>query len=511
MFRTKKGLVLSMALFLGLNTVLAGCTSNSEKTGETGETATATSTETSTSPELKPVKLKWYYIADKQADQEKVFEAANKIIKEKINATVDFQPIDMGSYGEKLKVIIATGESYDIAWTSNWLNNYVENSLRSAYYPLDDLLTQYAPKLKASIADKYWNATKLREDGNIFAVPNMQYIAFTPAIAFKKDLVDKYNLGDAINNIKSVGDLEPIYKVIKDNEPAVYPYFSSEGINMSNESNYALTMAGTPLYSEMKDLSKVLTYPEVPVYIEMAKAIRNFYLKGYIPKDAIAMKADADNLVKAGKVFSTFTWYKPGIETELKNKYNGTEFIVKRTAPTYVDPTQVRPTMNAISKTSPNPERAMMFLELMNTDKELYNLLVHGIEGEHYTKLDGGNIEPTKDTKYGVLNWVMGSVFNEYLLKGDAPDKLEVTKKEMEEAKQTPITGFTPNTDNFKTELAQLTNVSTEYNEILSYGIVDTDTALAKYSEKLKKAGIDKVKDEVKKQLDEWLVKNPQK
>ena len=40
--------------------------------------------------------------------------------------------------------------------------------------------------------------------------------------------------------------------------------------------------------------------------------------------------------------------------------------------------------MLAIPRTSENPERAMMFINMMHTNKELVNLLVWGIEGVHH-------------------------------------------------------------------------------------------------------------------------------
>ena len=45
--------------------------------------------------------------------------------------------------------------------------------------------------------------------------------------------------------------------------------------------------------------------------------------------------------------------------------------------------------MHAISIVSKNPERAMMFLNLLNTDEYLRNLLAFGIEGVHYDLVNG--------------------------------------------------------------------------------------------------------------------------
>ena len=40
--------------------------------------------------------------------------------------------------------------------------------------------------------------------------------------------------------------------------------------------------------------------------------------------------------------------------------------------------------MIGIGKNSKNPEKALKFIELINTNEELYNLICFGIEGKHY-------------------------------------------------------------------------------------------------------------------------------
>ena len=43
--------------------------------------------------------------------------------------------------------------------------------------------------------------------------------------------------------------------------------------------------------------------------------------------------------------------------------------------------------MIAVSSNSKNKEKSVEFLNLLNTDKELRNLLNYGIEGTHYNKM----------------------------------------------------------------------------------------------------------------------------
>lgn len=54
--------------------------------------------------------------------------------------------------------------------------------------------------------------------------------------------------------------------------------------------------------------------------------------------------------------------------------------------------------MLAISTTSEDPARAMMFINLLHTDPYLNNLLNYGIEGKHYLKVNENVIKPTELT-----------------------------------------------------------------------------------------------------------------
>ena len=55
----------------------------------------------------------------------------------------------------------------------------------------------------------------------------------------------------------------------------------------------------------------------------------------------------------------------------------------------------------AVSRTCQNPEVVMQFMELFNTDKYLHNLIVYGIEGKNYTKIDDNTIDPIRGSGYG--------------------------------------------------------------------------------------------------------------
>jgi putative aldouronate transport system substrate-binding protein len=66
--------------------------------------------------------------------------------------------------------------------------------------------------------------------------------------------------------------------------------------------------------------------------------------------------------------------------------------------------------------------------------------------------------------------------------------------------------GFTFNSENVKSQIANIANVSTQYANPLYIGAVkNVDESLTQLTDKLQAAGLDKVKAEVEKQTQEYL------
>ena len=166
---------------------------------------------------------------------------------------------------------------------------------------------------------------------------------------------------------------------------------------------------------------------------------------------------------------------------------------------------------------SKNPERAVKLLALMNTKegKDLYNLLVYGIEGEHYTKVNDNEIEPigyssqpTAESPYGQYRWAIGNTFNGYEIY--MKDKSVVLKNEFiksvnENAVSSKLQGFTLDTDPIKIELAQVSAVVGEFKSSLDTGAAANPEQLYEdFKNKLIAAGDDKIVEEIKRQIDEW-------
>lgn len=509
----KKKMVQSALSAAALTIVLAGC-SNSNSSGTAGQSASPAGTgapAASPTPQaLPPVELIWYYgVAQQQPAQQEVEDAVNKYLKEKtkLGATVKLKPIDFGSYDQKMNVSISAGEPMDIVFTTeNWLLKYNDNVKKGAFLAIDDLLPKDAPKILNEMMPKpFWEDVKADTDGKIYAVPNYQTATSAFGYVFQKRYVDKYHFD--ITTVKKPEDLEPFLETIKKNEPDVIPFAFSEGTNNYVDPN--LRDYASFVSYDKRDPFKSFERRETPQYKSYLDLIHSWYQKGYVYQDLATVKDFTALQAKGNIAVMTDTTFKPGGEAGFATRNGGNEVVRQRISdPLFVG---VTTSMNAISKTSKNPDRALMFLELVNTDKELYRLLAYGIKGKHYDDSDG-TYKPIANAGYAPnSDYVFGNQFNGLVRPGQPADVFEQTKKLNEQAEIPPMFGFHFNDSSLKTETAALEAVRKEYAVPLETGTADPNVTLPKYLDALKKAGIDKVKAEVNKQLAEWAATNGKK
>lgn len=510
MNRLKRLIAGGLSLVLISSMILTGCGANSSNSTESSSAASSSSTTasqetTQAEPTLAPVELSYYYVGGDQPEKDLVYEEVNKILKEKINATVKFNLLDWGAYDEKMKVMIAAAQEFDMCYTADWMNDYKMNVSKGAFLAIDDLLDKYAPTLKATVPQDMWSGVKVA--GKTYGVINYQIATMKQSVYLLKDLVDKY--GFDISSIKKVQDIEPFLKNIKEKDPQV-----TSPLNMTYRGLFGeiLTAYGLeeavgrdiPGAIYISDTSaKAINQYETPEFKENLAMVRDWQKKGYIRKDALSIKDTTDDM-KAGKIGVNIGGYKPGIEGDLKASY-GQDYVVTPIGEGVTVTANILGSITAISATSKNPERAMMYLELINSDKQLYNTLCFGIEGKHYKKVSDNQIEKIADSKYWPNTaWEFGCQFNAYLLPGQAATVWDDTKKLNQESKKSPLLGFSFNSEPVKSEIAQCKSVTDEFVPAMTTGAMDPDEALPKFLDKLKKAGSEKIVAELQKQIDAW-------
>ncbi|WP_141504910.1 ABC transporter substrate-binding protein [Paenibacillus luteus] len=496
--------VLSLCLAM-----LAACSNNGNTPNASNAPTSAAEkspeAEASEAPSLPEVKLTFIYpvSANPGPDQKLVNDEINKYLKEKINATVDLKPLTFDEYEPKLNAMLAAGEDFDLAWSSKgWLGNYQPYIDRGAYLELtEDMITEYAPEARANIPDKFW-PDMLAVDGKVYGFPIYQVAAKSKSLVIQKRFVEKYNLD--INSIQSYKDIEPFLKNLKDNEPGIIPL----GLAQNSWGLYSdRTTVGEGLaLSYAKDDPSLKYIGNLQILDnkkEYLDTMRSWYQAGYINEDAPIIQNINDLKSKGNVAVGLEFTSKPGGEAGEMAINGGNEVVYAPISDSYF--TGISGAMHVINKGSKNPERTLMLINLLNTDKYLYNLICNGIEGKHYTKTDDLYIEPIKDSGYAPNgDWVFGNQFNAYLKPGQAADTWERTIALNDSALVPATSGFGVNEENMKAETANVTSVNNEYQAALESGSVDPAKELPKYREKLIASGQEKIEKEIEAQWEKF-------
>lgn len=446
--------------------------------------------------------ISWYVpgIID-GSDKEEVMNKVNEILQSKYGLKLDLIGVDNGNYEQKMQIMNASGDEYDLAFTSNWTNNYYTNINGGSLYDITELLPEYAPKLYASMDDVVWGAVEY--DKKIYAVPNWQVQVRATSLDIPEEKLKK--TGMKMEDINSFEDIETYLEKLVAQEPdsnkiakmfdSLLPYYKMSAIN--NIACIRLQDDGKPT---------VINKYETPEYREHVNMRYSWVQKGlstanYSPDGDAAQKG-------VEKCPLRVHVYKPGLAEELSSRY-GYEWKSKQLSEAVMGTDGIAAAMTGVSANSAHPEEAVKLLEAINSDKELYNLIVWGIEGKHYNKLSENKIETVKDSAYsGVLNYEIGSLKNSFLYGTQSDNLWEETEKFNNDAVKTPILGFAVDNSKFKTEYANCTNVISEQCEFLELGLTNPDTGLDKFINDLKTAGSDKIIEECQKQIDEWWNEN---
>lgn len=507
--------VSALILFMSIS----GCGTGG-KTDQKSESAVQTTSEkaatvqesTTVAESLPLVKLTWYMIGSgNQADEQEVFAAANRYAKEKINADVTFIVFDWGEYDQKMKIKIAASEPFDICFTSDWANNYFQNVSKGVFLDVSELLPKYAPKKYAAIPSWVWEGLKV--NGKLYGIIN-GFIAWQDMFWYRKDLVEKYKFDyESVNRLE---DNEPFLKAVKDGDPSMYPftlcYVDASQQNFLYSQANIDQIVGTTLPGVIRrddpSLKLLNQYDpsQVPEYVDMLRTLHKWYLKHYINPDAATIK-NANTYIKAHKVgMGVLGAYYPGTEQEIQASIDNLEVVAHPIGKPHITPDSILKTINAISVNSKNPERAVMLLELSNTDRAFFRILGAGIEGKHYKDLGNNTIELLPDSKYMPWNnWAWGDLDrNGYLTKGQPANMLDYKANSGTNGEPSYALGFPINNEPVKTQLAQIQTVIDTYFPLLITGTSDPDKVLPEFNAKLKNAGLDKFFEEIQRQLYEW-------
>lgn len=490
----KKTVSIALTISILAAMALTGCSSNREVTS-------SASNQSSTSEQRgEPVNLIYYTIGQPDADLQKVNDALNKLLKEKINVTVKYNKIAWGDYGTKISALVNSGADFDIAFASGPdQGDYAGNAKKGAWLDLTDYLQEGGKTTYSMIDPLFWSGVSI--GGKIYGVPTNKEIAVPEWWMYAKSLVDKYHID--ISKYTTLESLEPLMALIKKNEPDWQPMQLDKNANnfFAIDGYEYIISKEIPLMVKSDDTGmEIVNIFDTPLAKQKLATLRKYYKAGYINEDA-GVKA-SQSLERGEKVF----WKEAGggpyseVSWSADRGYN---LVAQKVSKTTVTTESARGGVMVVNSRTKNPKACIEFLNLLNTDPEVRNLINYGIEGVHYN-LNADKQVVKISNAYAGVQYTQGNWFILNTVVGDPKDKWDKYREFNKTGVKSEILGFTADTSKLTSEISAITQVWTKYYPCLMTGSVDPDEQLPKFLAELKDAGIDEVQAELQKQLLSW-------
>ena len=446
--------------------------------------------------------LVWYTVGNTPEDLDKVMEEASKITRVKIGVGIRLNVTSWGDYTKKIQTMLNAGEEFDICFTNR---GQIDNMRKGYFTELTDLLNNQGKDMLEIIPEKMFDLAKI--DGKLYGIPNNKEYAREIAWVVNVPIAEKYGI-DYKNEITTMAEIEPLLEKVKQGEgPGFAPLLPSaatmDGLPYEFVGQAGETVFGTELnYENPEDVDhKIVNVFETEKTMEYLKTMHRYQEKGYLPQD-LTSGADYE---KKGSWFLNLVAYQP--------EYEVAESVIKgykvdsvyRHTPICLNTCG---SMNGIPITCKRPEKAMEFLNLLNTDRELRNLVGYGIKGEHYNLNEDGKrvVTPEGKARYtGLSNHAMGNLLLTDLDENDRDDKWERFEEFNQSSVDSPLMGFFFDSEPVKNEMSAISNVISEYVKDLMAGRVDPEVVVPEFLQKLKAVGSEKVQAEMQKQYDAFL------
>ena len=459
---------------------------------------------------LPPYEIVYLMLANSVASTELpiVMEAVNAITVPAFNATVDINMITWGDWWQVVTTMMGAGEKIDILFTADWWQ-YTQSIAANHFLPLNDLMATYAPQMVMQLGPTFIEGSQFK--GINFGVPTDKELAVNGGFLWNANLADYYGFNPD-PSWTSVRDWIPYLEIIAENEPDIVPFLTDGAYFHIDFIGYLPLSTGW--YGRTNDPTIYFAYELEPLVEEM-RAVRELFLRGLVPVDSVVAGSDWINQhLSMGTFFLTTQPLKPGDSKskELMSAAINQDIVYREfeTFPLLVNTTHAGGSMLAISTTSQDPARAMMFINEMHTNPDLVNTLVWGVEGvtfEVYTEGPPKRVMPIEGNMWtgSILGWTLGNVFLTHLSRDEPYYKYDVLAATKYGIPAHIALGYRFDPADWLDTIAAVSNVIEEFSRVVRVGAVDTDEGLAELIAAVEAAGYREYQEAVRADFAAWL------
>lgn len=476
---------------------------------------------------LEHVTLEWYVTEEQKPDNQAVFDAINAYLKEKINTTVNFHFIASSEYYQKVSTILMSGQEVDIVNANSNLN-YVDYVKNGAFLPIEDLIEEYAPNTYAMIPEDFWNAMYI--DGHMYGIPSYKDSCQMFCVMVNETLATALGMDFSDMTIKNYQDMVPILYEAYEKRNELFPEDAHLPITRTfpdidrwaqYETINGLAVVNVPGIEDYEGMGAgeiVFNKYVTKEYRELCKTMAKLVTDGIVPFDLFNF--DSSRVYdKAGKYLVSDIG--SGYVTVAKNQSSKDwDTMMIPFADRIVTTNYLHNAVECVSATSKNPERALMVLDLINTDNFVATALRFGIEGTHWNMSDEQGVLDFTGTKNedaanrGHYYWYgaqFGAIVHSYVPAGYPANFTELILNANASAISDTNLGFIFDPTPVKNEISACNAVIDEYTVNLKFGFIpedEVDANVDAFLAKLEASGASKIVAEAQAQLDAWRAAN---
>jgi putative aldouronate transport system substrate-binding protein len=415
--------------------------------------------------------------------------------------------------------------------------NYVRNAGMGYYYPMDSLLTDYAPEVLDLFSSAVWDSMRIGD--KIYGVPTKKDNCYIIPFMYNVDLAEELGIDIPAIKFKSPMQMESLMTDAKAKRDELHPDWAKYPIVdvMALESpgffavetflgwlNFiAVCNIEGAMDIDGYDAKTIFNLYETPEYLELCKFMQRMTEKNIFVYDRDNNVEQVNNWVEEGVLLGQHSWGLVWISEHFMSKNYKSDILLPEMV--WTDTGNFQGIGWSISSKAAEPERAMMVINLFNTDSYLATLVRFGIEGVHYLRDPSGKMvlegSPRNDdpANYGFVNWYGPWLGNLLVVETPesfgGPDNIVLDRIDAfnNSALIPSHMGFVLNQDPIQNELAACDNVIAEYGKILREGMMESERHVTEtvdaFINKLRANGSQKILDEVQKQADEYLKNKP--
>lgn len=315
-----------------------------------------------------------------------------KLLEEKTGYKVQYDMLPQDRAEDKLNLLIASGEAYDIVNTTagnNFKALIADYGRRGALTEIKPLMDKYGPNLKAVIAQSSFDA--LMVDGKAYVVPTLAQSFTSTSLMIRKDWLDKLGL----KSPETLDEFVAVLRAFKEKDPGNN---GDRNIPMTLSAAFVDNIVGAfGIPNEWNEANGNLVHRwDDPALVPYVEFMAKLYAEGLIDKEfPINKTATANEKFSSGRAgVIPLGWYDVPVQFDAlaKNVPGAVAVYLKDlkgprgksgfAASTGFD------RLTFIPKVSKNASHAMIWMN-MKLDKDLFRLFTIGEEGKHFTIKDG--------------------------------------------------------------------------------------------------------------------------